>query len=104
MEFINNVAFDEGRLTLNTEASRAFINETDLQLTQKEFLILCFFLKHKNRYMTAEYIYGQIWGHPMIGSDNAIKVMLSRLRMKLAGSGYTVASKRGFGYRIEPEE
>jgi DNA-binding response OmpR family regulator len=104
MEFTNIIVFDEGRLTLNTEASRAFIGETDLQLTQKEFLILSFLLKRNNLYMTAEYIYGQIWGRPMIGSDNAIKVMLSRLRMKLAGTGYTVASKRGLGYRIEPEE
>jgi DNA-binding response OmpR family regulator len=96
--------YEVGRLKLNLAASQAYINDRDLQLTQKEFLILNFFVRYKNRYMTAGYIYGQIWGRPMIGSSNAIKVMISRLRMKLNGSGYTVVSKRGLGYCFEQED
>jgi DNA-binding response OmpR family regulator len=35
--------------------------------------------------------------------DSAIDVYISRLRRKLAGSGASIVTVRGFGYRLEPE-
>ena len=94
-------ALTKGALKLNLLSGQAFVNAKDLMLAQKEFSLLSLFMQHENQIMSADYLYEKVWGQPMQSDANAVKVMVSRLRKKLEGSGYTVTTEYGAGYRFE---
>lgn len=91
----------KGALTLKPSSMAAYLNGEDLVLSQKEFALLMFLVQNENRIMSQECIYENIWGTPMAGNGNAIKVTLSKLRKKISGSDYTIATEYGDGYRFE---
>ena len=97
---------DIGPIRINMAASKAYLNGEDMILQQKELSILQQFAQFPNQNISAELLYEKVWGQEMLGQDNALKVAISKLRTKLAGSGYTIASVRGEGYcfKIEDDE
>jgi len=93
----------KGRLTLKITPMLALVDGADIQLTQKEFALLQFFVKHENQPLSAEYIYEQVWGQSAAGDARQVKYQVSRLRKKLEGSGYALAVNRREGYCFETE-
>ena len=93
-----------GSLTLKLISREAFVGENDLLLTPRDFALLLFFIQNENRVMQAEYIYAQVWGHPMLADSRALENAVSRLRRKIRGSGYTLTSAYGSGYAFERGE
>ena len=93
-----------GVLSIDTVSKRAFLYDTDLMLTAKEFSLLDFFTQNESRLMKAEYIYQKVWGQPMAGNSTAIRTTASRLRNKMKGSGYTISfNVQNDGYCFEKE-
>jgi DNA-binding response OmpR family regulator len=91
-----------GRLSLDVQSRRAYIDEADLGLTPKDYDLLQYFDQNKNRLISAEELYESVRGMSMIGDNRAIKVAVSRLRIKLEGSGYTIIfNKEQNGYCFE---
>jgi hypothetical protein len=91
----------KGALKLIFPSGQAFVNNCDMMLAQKEFNLLSLFTQNEGKTMASEYLYEKVWGQPIKGDTNAVKVMVSRLRKKLEGSGYTITSEYGAGYRFE---
>ena len=87
-----------GPLKLDIVAMRAFLNDLDMRLTQKEFSLLSYFVQNEGRNISAELLFEKVWGQPMGDCKTAVKTAVSRLRKKLAGSGYSIGSERGEGY------
>ncbi len=88
----------KGALSLDTISSQAFLNGEDMLLSPKEFSLFAVFFQHENEVLTREFLYQAAWSQPMTDDANALKKTVSRLRGKLAGSGFTIAPKRGEGY------
>jgi len=82
-------------------SNRAFANNEDLALSQKEYALLQLLVQHPDKIIGAEHLYEKIWGQKMNGDCNALKKMISKLRAKLDGSGYTITASRGEGYCFE---
>ena len=57
-----------GPLQMNLLSGRAYIGETDLNLTQKEFAALLYLARHPNRSVSAQELYEAVWQQPM-GAD-----------------------------------
>ena len=93
----------KGSLLLKSVPMVAYLHGEDLLLSQKEFSLLLLFIQNENDILSSEYLHEQIWGNPMVGDDNVVKVTVSRLRNKLDGSKHTITSKRGKGYIFEEE-
>jgi len=96
-------ALEIGPLKLDPASGKAFIGGEDMTLSQKEYSLLQQFVQHPNKIFGAEYLYEKVWGQEMFEDDNSLKVAVSKLRAKLADSGYTITSSRGEGYYIERE-
>jgi DNA-binding response OmpR family regulator len=92
-----------GDLVLDLLSDRALLKNEDLLLTPKEFSLLYFFAQHINETIGAALLYRHVWGQPMGDNVSAIRKTVSRLRSKIEGSGYTVTSNRGDGYRFGQE-
>ena len=91
------------RITLKIPSMTVLVDGIDLQLTQKEFALLQYFMQHENQILSSEHIYQQVWGQSMAGDSGAVQTHLSRLRKKLSASGYTITFSRGDGYCFERE-
>jgi DNA-binding response OmpR family regulator len=63
--------------------SKTFKNDTELDLTPREFAILNVFLQNPGKMMSRETIYGSVWGENHFGGRKAIDVYIKRLREKI---------------------
>ena len=93
----------EGRLSFDITAGVVMLDGVDLLLNKKEFALLLLFFQNPERYMSGEYLYEKVWNAPMNGNPQALKSTLTRLRGKISGSGWNIASSRGEGYIFERE-
>jgi len=92
-----------GPIKLDTASGNGFLNGEDMFLSPKEYALLLQFLQNPRILISAESLYEKAWGQPMAGDEGAFKAAVSRLRVKLKSSGYTISSSRGEGYYIELE-
>jgi len=92
-----------GPLKLDPASGKAFIDGEDMVLPQKEYALLQQFAQYPEKIISAEYLYEKVWGQEMLDEDKSLKVAISKLRSKLAGSGYTITASRGEGYYLERE-
>jgi len=72
-------------------------------LSKKEYSLLQLFVQHPGKTMNTDYLFEKIWGFGMPVDNTALRTMVCKLRKKLEGSGYTVASERSEGYVFEQE-
>lgn len=88
-------------LRLDTMLLVAYSGETDLALSQKEFLLLLSLLQSPNRPMEKEELYRAVWGADAIDDLSPLHTTVSRLNKKLDIAGLKVNYCRGEGYAVE---
>ena len=105
-----------GPILMDPASSKAYLNGEDMLLQQKEFSLLQQFIQHASRpvkkkigekgggggAISSERLYRVAWGDTL-PNKNSLKVAISKLRSKLAGSGYTISSTKNDGYFLERE-
>ena len=85
---------------MNREVTRA---GKEIELTNKEFLLLEYFLKNKNRVLTRTMISEKIWDIDFITESNIVDVYINFLRSKI-DKGYDkkiIKTVRGVGYIVK---
>ena len=90
-----------GPFKLVPASNTAYLHGDILLLAQKEFTLLQVFVQRPEETLCAEYLYNKVWGLDMAGDENALRTVISRLRKKLADSGYTITAERNEGYIFE---
>jgi DNA-binding response OmpR family regulator len=99
---MNELAFNE--IILNTAEKQAYVNNTQLSLTRKEYDLLQFFLTSRNRIITKESIVEHLWGDDVTLTDSFdfVYTHVKNLRKKLvaAGSANYIKCIYGFGYKF----
>jgi DNA-binding response OmpR family regulator len=95
-----------GNLTLDYAKSTVSHNfQTDKQvilLTNKEFQLLEYFMKHPNQIVTSEQIRYQLWEVSSETISNVVAAQMRLLRRKLTNSGCAnlIETLHGLGYRL----
>lgn len=90
-----NIRFDQG-------AYLVFVDDCEVQLTDKEREMLLMFLLNPGKVLTRERILNSIWGVDADPLTNVIDVYIGRLRNKMSLSKRQLATLRGIGYRYHP--
>jgi DNA-binding response OmpR family regulator len=95
----------KGRLSLDTIARRAYLDNNDLLLTQKEFACLLMLAQNEGHIISARTIYEQIWKQKLEANKNTLKTTISTLRKRIEPSGYaiTVSREQGYTFMLEVE-
>lgn len=76
-----------------------------LDLTRREYDLLCYFLRNQGRVVTREQILERVWGYDAEVSDGVLDVYISYLRRKLETFGPRIIhTVRGFGYALRDAE
>jgi two-component system response regulator CssR len=82
------------------DTNKRQIHEGDIliDLTNKEFEMLAYFLHHPNTPLEREAILKHVWGDNYYGSDRVVDDLLRRLRQKMPD--LKIETIYGFGYRM----
>lgn len=83
---------------VNVEKRIIKSNDEAVDLTNKEFELLLFFLENKNMPFSREQILSHVWGPDYYGSDRVVDDLLRRLRNKMPN--LKIETIYGFGYRL----
>ncbi|MBD2195890.1 MULTISPECIES: two-component system response regulator RppA [Calothrix] len=77
-------------------------NKQEISLTNKEFQLLEYFMKHPNQIVTTEQIRNQLWEVSAEPVSNVVAAQMRLLRRKLAHSGCDniIETLHGTGYRL----
>lgn len=95
-----------GPLMLDCDRRIAFLTSGDteqqIELTQKEFQLLRYFMEHPNQVLTREQVLNQLWEFGSEPSSNVVAAQMRLLRRKLAHYGCEdfIETVYGMGYRL----
>jgi len=92
--------YEDGRLTIDFADVRASCEDTNVKLTNKEFLLLSALAKKRGRVVTRQQLLDQVWGYSYYGDARTLDVHIRRLRQKLDACGDCIETVVGVGYRF----
>ncbi|MCL2057021.1 MAG: response regulator transcription factor [Oscillospiraceae bacterium] len=95
-----------GRLLLDSARHTVFMDDTQLELTKREFDLLAMLMENQGIVLTRDRLLEQVWGYDYQGETNAVDVYIRFLRSKIDDAFgvkyiYTV---RGVGYTLKNED
>ena len=90
-------------LTLDIASRRALAQGQPIDLSVREWAVLEYLVRHVSRVVSKQQIIDAIisWDEEL--TLNAVEVYISRIRAKIANTGVTIRTIRGFGYLLEAE-
>ncbi|MDU1320311.1 MAG: response regulator transcription factor [Clostridium botulinum] len=94
MDIITNI----GEYKISKRQRAVFFGEKEIQLTNKEFELLNFFVENRNNVISREQILISIWGEDYFGSDRVIDDTIRRLRKKM--NKLDLETVYGYGYKL----
>ncbi len=97
------VVLAAGDLTLDPAAHKAFRGDVELTLTPREFAVLHFLLRHRERVVSKVEILDGVWDAHYDGDENIIEVYIGYLRRKIDTPfrRRSIQTVRGVGYRLD---
>jgi two-component system copper resistance phosphate regulon response regulator CusR len=100
------VIFSAGNIQLNIEKHVVSKNGKTVELTQKEFALLEYFLRNKGKVCRRTRIIEKVWDIHFDYDNSVIDVYINSLRKKLdePGKPSLIKTLRGVGYKIDDEE
>ena len=76
------------------------VDQEPVNLTLKEYEMLCLLLKNSGTVLSRTQLLNQIWGYEFDGESRTVDVHIRTLRQKLGPAGDLVETVRGVGYKI----
>ena len=103
-EIVNVSSF--GNVIFNSDNSTMSNGDKVVNLTKKEFSLMEYFLRNKNKYITSEKIFDDVWSSDTDAYITVVWVFISTLRRKLASinANIVIDAKRGNGYTLKEKD
>lgn len=76
------------------------VNGKNVQLTNKEFEILCLLVENRGIVLTRGTLMDKVWGFDCDRENRTLDVHIRTLRVKLGEAGSCIETVRGVGYKI----
>lgn len=97
----NKLELEVGRLRLNTNNGELQLGDELLDLTPKETAVLKTLMARAGRVVSKRQIMDQVTDWLEESSENAVEIVVHRLRKKLESADVVINTVRGFGYVLE---
>jgi Response regulators consisting of a CheY-like receiver domain and a winged-helix DNA-binding domain len=95
---------DAGTIRLDTGSRRAWRNDVELNLSQKEFDLLACLMRNRGIALSRDVLLERVWGYDFLGDSRTVDVHIRWLREKVEpdpGKPTYIQTVRGIGYRFE---
>jgi DNA-binding response OmpR family regulator len=93
--------FVKDGLTADFTARKIIINKQNIDMSPKEFDLIFYLIKNRNRALTRENIINEVWGYDFYGDDRTLDTHIKLLRRSLGAYSKFIVTLRGVGYRFE---
>ena len=94
-----------GDLLINTQEYEVFRGNKEIKLSRKEFSLLEYMMRNKNKVLTKEKIIEHVWNFDSDVLPNTVEVYIGGLRNKIdkpyKNKSSLIKTLRGFGYKLE---
>lgn len=91
---------DFGKLRIDRQAYRAWVDESEIDLTALEFKLLVTLYDRRNRVQTRATLLDDVWGIQADITTRTVDTHVKRLREKLSSARDYIETVRGVGYRF----
>ncbi len=104
-ESLKTLVLKAGELSLDTQTHKMNINNTDIDLTPKEYAILEYLLRNKNKVVSRTKLTQHVYEYNFNTDTNVIDVYINKLRGKIEqhSSVEYIYTVRGVGYVLKEE-
>ncbi len=89
-----------GPLQINIVERVVFLENTEIDLTPKEYDLIVLLANNPGRAFSREFLLQQLWGYDYDGFDRTVDTHITRLRKKLGSLGEKIVTVWGVGYRF----
>jgi two-component system alkaline phosphatase synthesis response regulator PhoP len=90
-----------GPITIDLERHLVRMNDVEVRLTAKEFLLLQYLIEHRGRVLSRDLLLTDVWGYQYTGGTRTVDVHIRRLREKIPLLATGLTTIKQFGYRLE---
>ncbi len=99
-EIVNQDNVYSGNISISEQSRIVECNGEEIRLKPKEFDLLLFLTKNKNRVYSRDDLLNLVWGYDFIGDTRTIDVHITRLRQKLKKE-VNIETVFGVGYMLK---
>ncbi len=89
-----------GNVSVNILERKVKVNNTEVELTNREFMLLEVLINNRNIALSRERLLDLVWGYDFEGDARTVDVHITKLRKKL-GLGKYIKTIYKLGYRLE---
>lgn len=102
----NELVYKDLILDLSNMKLKAKKSKQSVDLVNKEFQLLEYFMKNPDQVLSKDQIYEKVWGFDSEAESNNLEVFISFLRKKIVaiGSNVNIKAIRGVGYKLEVKD
>ena len=93
-------------LKIGRETYEIYLDGKKIEMPPKEFELLYFLAKNKNKVYTRDQLLDEIWGYEFFGDSRTVDVHIKRIREKIESEGknWQLKTVWGVGYKFEVSE
>ena len=91
---------DLGDVKIDTASRVVTYKNKPISLTLKEFMVLEYLVRNKNKVVTRDELYSHAWDFADSSFSNTVDVHIKNLRRKIHDNGKIIQTIRGVGYKI----
>ena len=88
-----------GPVTLARGSREVRVDGSEVELTQREFDLLEYLLRHAGQVVTRDELLEAVWGFASPGQTRTVEVHVAQLRKKLGDDNAVIKTVRGLGYK-----
>lgn len=99
---VDSYSYD--KLVVNFLEHTVKIDDKEINVTPKEFLILKYFIHNKRIAISREQLLNKIWGYDFYGDDRTVDTHIKMLRNNLGRYRELIVTVRGIGYKFDDEK
>jgi DNA-binding response OmpR family regulator len=92
-----------GELTIDKQRREVKIDGAELTIRTKEFDLLAALAENAGIVLTREQLLDRVWGYNFYGETRTVDVHVQHVRARIAGSGLSIVTVRGVGYKLVEE-
>ena len=90
-----------GPLTIDIARHQVRMDDEEVRLTAKEFLLLRYLIEHRGRVLSRDRLLTDVWGYQYTGGTRTVDVHVRRLREKIPWLSTAITTIKQFGYKLD---
>ena len=91
-------------IRVDKDAHEVFVDEKQVELSNKEFELLTYFMENQGVALSREKILNNVWNYDYFGDARTIDTHVKKLRSKLGSKGDLIKTIWGMVYKFEVDE